>query len=51
MYSKVLVGTEYGTKKGGIKVQTVLGLDSLVPECVVLSPAVKNDKNFLGQLA
>jgi hypothetical protein len=41
---------EHGKKKGGIKAQTVLGLDSLVPEFIALSPAAKNDKDFLGQL-
>lgn len=41
---------ENGTKKGGVKAQTVLGLDSLVPEFIALSPAAKNDKDFLGQL-
>lgn len=41
---------EQGTKKGGIKAHTVLSLDSLVPEFIELSPAAKNDKDFLGQL-
>jgi len=41
---------EQGTKKGGVKAQTVLGLDSLVPEFIELGPAAKNDKDFLGQL-
>lgn len=41
---------EHGTKKGGVKAQTVLGLDSLVPEFIELGPAAKNDKDFLGQL-
>ena len=40
-----------GPKKGGVKAQTVLGLDSLVPEFIELGPAAKNDKDFLGQLA
>ena len=40
----------HGKKKGGIKAQTVLGLDSLVPEFIALCPAAKNDKDFLGQL-
>ena len=39
-----------GPKKGGVKAQTVLGLDSLVPEFIELGPAAKNDKDFLGQL-
>jgi hypothetical protein len=39
-----------GKKKGGIKAQTVLPFDSLVPEYIVLDAAAKNDKNFLGQL-
>lgn len=39
-----------GHKKGGIKAQTVLALDSLVPEYITLGPAAKNDKDFLGQL-
>ncbi len=37
-------------KKGGIKAQTVLPFDSLVPEHIVLNAAAKNDKDFLGQL-
>lgn len=37
-------------KKGGIKAQTVLAFDSLVPEYVVLNAAANNDKDFLGQL-
>lgn len=39
-----------GKKKGGVKAQTVLGLDSLVPELIALGPAARNDKDFLGQL-
>ena len=39
-----------GKKKGGIKAQTVLPFDSLVPEFVTLSAASVNDKTFLGQL-
>ncbi len=40
-----------GKKKGGLKAQTVLAFDSLVPEFVELDSAAKNDKDFLGQLA
>jgi len=39
-----------GKKKGGIKAQTVLPFDSLVPEYISLDAAAKNDKDFLGQL-
>jgi hypothetical protein len=39
-----------GTKRGGIKAQTLLPFDSLVPEHVELGAAAKNDKDFLGQL-
>lgn len=41
---------ETGSKKGGIKAQTLLAFDSLVPEHVELGAASKNDKDFLGQL-
>ena len=39
-----------GKKKGGLKVQTVLGLDSKTPEVICMGDASKNDKDFLGQL-
>jgi hypothetical protein len=39
-----------GKKRGGIKAQTLLPFDSLVPEHVELGAASKNDKEFLGQL-
>lgn len=39
-----------GKKKGGIKAQTLLPFDSMVPEHVELGAAAKNDKDFLGQL-
>lgn len=39
-----------GNKKGGIKAQTLLAFDSMVPEYVELGAASKNDKDFLGQL-
>lgn len=39
-----------GNKKGGIKAQTLLSFDSLVPEYIELGAAAKNDKDFLGQL-
>jgi len=39
-----------GKKKGGIKAQTLLPFDSLVPEHIELGAAAKNDKDFLGQL-
>ena len=39
-----------GSKKGGVKAQTLLALDSLVPEYIELGAASKNDKDFLGQL-
>jgi hypothetical protein len=41
---------DLGGKKGGIKAQTLLALDSLVPEYIELGAASKNDKDFLGQL-
>lgn len=37
-------------KKGGVKAQTLLSLESLVPEHIVLGAACKNDKDYLGQL-
>jgi len=40
----------FGSKGGGIKAQTLLAFDSLVPEYVELGAAAKNDKDFLGQL-
>ena len=40
----------WGSKKGGVKAQTLLALDSLVPEYIELGAASKNDKDFLGQL-
>ncbi|TAF71979.1 MAG: IS4 family transposase [Bacteroidetes bacterium] len=39
-----------GSKMGGIKAQTLLAFNSLVPEHIVLGDAAKNDKDFLGQL-
>jgi hypothetical protein len=42
--------TDSGHKKGGVKAQTLLAFDSLVPEYVELGAACKNDKDFLGQL-
>ena len=39
-----------GKKKGGLKVQTLLPLDSKVPEVICMSEASENDKDFLGQL-
>jgi len=39
-----------GRKKGGVKAQTLLPYDGLVPEHIVLGPAAKNDRDFLGQL-
>lgn len=55
LFSDVFKGVgrnpDIGKKKGGIKAQTVLAFDSLVPEFVELSSAAKNDKDFLGQLA
>ena len=41
---------DLGSKKGGIKAQTLLALDSLVPEYIELGAASRNDKDFLGQL-
>ena len=41
---------ESGKKKGGIKAQTVLPYQGLVPEYISLVEAAKNDKDFLGQL-
>jgi len=37
-------------KKGGVKAQTLLSLESLIPEHIVLGAASKNDKDYLGQL-
>lgn len=39
-----------GKKKGGLKVQSCLSLDGLVPEIINLNPSASNDRNFLGQL-
>lgn len=54
LFSDVFKGAgrepEIGLKKGGIKAQTVLAFDSLVPEHIILDAAAKNDKDFLGQL-
>ena len=41
---------ESGKKRGGIKAQTVLAYDGLVPEYISLGESAKNDKDFLGQL-
>lgn len=41
---------ELGSKKGGVKAQTLIAFNSLVPEYVELGAAAKNDKDFLGQL-
>ncbi len=38
-----------GKKMGGIKAQTILPYNSLVPDFVVLKAASVNDKTFLGQ--
>ena len=38
-----------GKKAGGIKAQTILPFNSLVPDFVVLGAAAVNDKTFLGQ--
>ncbi len=55
LFSDVFKGAgrnpDIGKKKGGIKAQTVLDFDSLVPEFIELGSAAKNDKDFLGQLA
>jgi hypothetical protein len=40
----------HGSKAGGIKAQTLLAFNSLVPEYIALGDAAKNDKDFLGQL-
>lgn len=39
-----------GKEKGGLKIQTCMGLDSLVPEIVNLYPSARNDRNFLKNL-
>jgi hypothetical protein len=39
-----------GRKKGGLKIQATMPLDSSVPDVIHLHPASKNDKTFLGQL-
>lgn len=39
-----------GKKKGGVKVQAKLAMDSRVPSVVCVSDASKNDKSVLGQL-
>ena len=41
---------EDGKKSGGIKAQTLISYDSLVPKFIQLGAAAKNDKDFLGQL-
>lgn len=55
LFSDVFKGAgrlpETGTKQGGIKAQTLLAFNSLVPEYVALGDAAKYDKDFLGQLA
>jgi hypothetical protein len=54
LFSSIFKGAgrtpEHEKKKGGLKAQTVLAFDSLVPEYIVLGAASKNDKDFLGQL-
>lgn len=54
LFSDIFKGTgrtpDDGNKKGGIKAQTVLAFDNLVPEYIELGAAAKNDKDFLGQL-
>lgn len=54
LFSDVFKGAgrlpEVGSKVGGIKAQTLLAFNSLVPEYVALGDASKNDKDFLGQL-
>jgi hypothetical protein len=41
---------DIGNKAGGIKMQTLLPFDSLVPEHILMDDAAKNDKDYLGQL-
>lgn len=54
LFSNIFKGagrnTAQGNKKGGIKAQTLMPYDGLVPEYVHLGAAAKNDKDFLGQL-
>ena len=54
LFSDVFKGAgrlpEKGEKAGGIKAQTLLAFNSLVPEYVALGDAAKNDKDFLGQV-
>ncbi len=54
LFSNIFKGagrnTIEGGKKGGIKAQTLMPYDGLVPEYVQLGAAAKNDKDFLGQL-
>jgi Transposase DDE domain/Domain of unknown function (DUF4372) len=54
LFSDVFKGAgrlpEHGSKVGGIKAQTLLAFNSLVPEYIALGDAAKNDKDFLGQV-
>lgn len=55
LFSDVFKGAgrlpDHGCKAGGIKAQTLLAFNSLVPEYIALGDAAKNDKDFLGQLS
>lgn len=42
--------SEDGDKAGGIKMQTLLPFDNLVPEHISMDDAAKNDKDYLGQI-
>ena len=54
LFSQIFKGagrlSKKGDKKGGVKMQTLMGFDSLVPEHIVMGDAAKNDKDYLGQL-
>lgn len=54
LFSEVFKGAgrtaEHGKKSGGIKAQTLISYDSLVPKFIQLGAAACNDKDFLGQL-
>ena len=54
LFSDVFKGAgrlpEQGSKAGGIKAQTLLAFNSLVPEHIELGDAAQNDRDFLGQV-
>ena len=54
LFSEIFKGVgrtpDSGNKKGGVKAQTLLALNSLVRKYVELGAGCINDKDFLGQL-